>query len=658
MKKNQMNQTWNLRLRELTLALVAFLFFAPSWAQYDVSNSFYTEYFNEALQPEDRSILRTACDVISYFPRKKNYAIVGMNYADAPHCGRYVNFYEGPDNLKASSGALFSEIHSGISKVLFRPNDPNTFYVLYQEHRVEDIGASPPDSDFRTYLRRFHHDGTAILVQSSRLEIFPHNNGVDMAIAKNGDVMIAGVDDEGSVKMRVVRDMSFLTSAFGTTMPISEDHEARRQYVAGEPDISWKVSMDCKGDQVAIAHTKGTGSPYSLTGKSIRLVRFNYEPLGASFYGLADAKDDEIGSQMLVEDPYTPRSVGMRANGDVVYLWKGNGGFPEISLAKIKATGPAIPSYIFTEAPSAKDVVVSVNDDIFVSGIVDGEYAIGLFNGLDQFEHLYDIHTDLDNPTHDIAVDECNVLATGHKYVDGSLGSPHHQLFSCEECNGGGPHAEFDFVAPVSTPNTGTYYGLKPMALYCSIDDMVVDGSASACEKSYWIAIHRMNVNTWTILETLYSNWVGLESEVPNNIQIADLLSPGTTFDPAAKYLMTLTVGLSGGIGTLHSEHKLFKIYPDLCGKAGNGEASNAEIGQTFGATVFPNPSQGQVNIEVSNGEQLTQYKVTDMLGKQVLQGEFLANGEIDLNPNPAGIYFLHLSNGQSELTKKIVLKK
>jgi hypothetical protein len=79
-----------------------------------------------------------------------------------------------------------------------------------------------------------------------------------------------------------------------------------------------------------------------------------------------------------------------------------------------------------------------------------------------------------------------------------------------------------------------------------------------------------------------------------------------------------------------------------------------------FFAKVYPNPTIDFVNIELQQKNKIT-YKLTDLNGKTVLQGQFAdITNKIDLRKQTAGIYYLTLINpadNQKE-TAKIIKKK
>jgi len=64
-----------------------------------------------------------------------------------------------------------------------------------------------------------------------------------------------------------------------------------------------------------------------------------------------------------------------------------------------------------------------------------------------------------------------------------------------------------------------------------------------------------------------------------------------------------------------------------------------------FFSNVYPNPTTDYVNIELQQKGNIT-YKLTDISGKKVLQGQFSdTKNKIDLSGQPAGIFYLILYN-------------
>ena len=79
-----------------------------------------------------------------------------------------------------------------------------------------------------------------------------------------------------------------------------------------------------------------------------------------------------------------------------------------------------------------------------------------------------------------------------------------------------------------------------------------------------------------------------------------------------------------------------------------------------FGLTIFPNPNNGQLNINFNNeqNDAFTVY-VTDLSGRIIYTSNIASSIlSIDLGNTANGTYMLHLTNGNSQVTKKIVVQK
>ena len=618
------------------------VFFVSIWglhAQYDASPSFYTPYYDEARPVSQRPIKRTACDMIADGDRKKKYAIVGLNYHGSTYCERYVTLgvKDGATHtIIARSAEEISWDHSGITKVLFDPRNPNVFYVLYQETlRHHDTGDLYNPSDRRTYLKRFTYNGTSTLIESNRLQIFNYANGADFVIAPNGIILVCGVNSGGEIKGAIVSNMSILISG----MSLSDDGEAKiSNHLQG-------ISMDIKGTKVVLGHSVKSAT----SGTKMRIVRYD---IGGIYPSLISERFIE-GHRMRV-DAHTPKTVAIRENGDAFYLnWNFTPGSPDkFDLVKL-AEGSSVPTYIFTEAPSAEDLVISQNDKIYVGGTVDGEHAIGLFNEFDTFEHLYDVDSDLDNPLHDLAVDDCTILASGHKFT-GSHYRPSHQTFSCTDCDSS-PHADFEFTNSPGGLMMLTPYGPKYVPGYCSKYDIRIDGSASKCESEFWISLSRINTLTWSFVGPPVIPWTGISGPVPNNFALADYLPAGFEFESHEKFLLTLWVG-NGGV-PVDVERRLFRVTPLYCGSGRFANPSTELEVMEKDINVYPNPSTGIFYVENSDASNETTYTVKDLNGRTVK--EFIGKGSVqmDLEGNPSGVYFLHIEGEEKETVKKIVLQ-
>jgi len=74
---------------------------------------------------------------------------------------------------------------------------------------------------------------------------------------------------------------------------------------------------------------------------------------------------------------------------------------------------------------------------------------------------------------------------------------------------------------------------------------------------------------------------------------------------------------------------------------------------------VFPNPSQGTINIALTSKVEST-IEVYNVVGKLVYQAKPFNTQliTIDVNNQPNGVYFVNIKTGNDIVTKKIVLSK
>ncbi len=71
---------------------------------------------------------------------------------------------------------------------------------------------------------------------------------------------------------------------------------------------------------------------------------------------------------------------------------------------------------------------------------------------------------------------------------------------------------------------------------------------------------------------------------------------------------------------------------------------------------IFPNPSKGVFNINVENSQELN-VTISDVTGKIVLQKIINStDNQINMNNQTKGIYNVQINNGNSIITKKIIL--
>lgn len=105
----------------------------------------------------------------------------------------------------------------------------------------------------------------------------------------------------------------------------------------------------------------------------------------------------------------------------------------------------------------------------------------------------------------------------------------------------------------------------------------------------------------------------------------------------------------------------------DSRGFVGNREIGADELGNQFrkaapesesAFNIFPNPSQGEVNIELAGGEGEWTVRILDLAGREVLAAQTVIQSlRIDLSGLPAAVYVIQASRGNEMHHRKLILK-
>ncbi|MDG1776659.1 MAG: T9SS type A sorting domain-containing protein, partial [Crocinitomicaceae bacterium] len=88
----------------------------------------------------------------------------------------------------------------------------------------------------------------------------------------------------------------------------------------------------------------------------------------------------------------------------------------------------------------------------------------------------------------------------------------------------------------------------------------------------------------------------------------------------------------------------------------GNDWGAGIEENALEGVSIYPNPSQGIVNVSNNNNASNT-IVVYDMLGQVVLTKEATSATTLDLSGNGTGVYLVEVSNNNGSMVERVVIK-
>ena len=88
----------------------------------------------------------------------------------------------------------------------------------------------------------------------------------------------------------------------------------------------------------------------------------------------------------------------------------------------------------------------------------------------------------------------------------------------------------------------------------------------------------------------------------------------------------------------------------------GNGWGVGVNENAIEGVSIFPNPSEGIINITNHNNDENT-IVVYDVIGKVVMTQVVNSTTTIDLSSNGTGIYLVEVSNSNGKTVERVVIK-
>ena len=234
--------------------------------------------------------------------------------------------------------------------------------------------------------------------------------------------------------------------------------------------------------------------------------------------------------------------------------------------------------------------------------------------------------------------------------VDSVYYTYHDTLRTIEQDNGFGPPT--------------IYLGYNASAVYknlLSMNDSLLPEEFNFTTENSW---NFLGINDCARLqETSFSTSINLFNWPASNCVVAQMLSFYTSGQPYIVGNGTITpYGSEPGYPYFYNSALSYyaKINEDTCGTPQFLDLKNLTISE-FNFSLFPNPTNGDVNI-VLNEKELSNYKVmiTDLSGKIIFEtdanSDELANGLL-LNTSQfeSGIYFVILFNGETSSTVKLI---
>jgi len=631
-------------MKNSIIAFLACIFFlSPTFGQYNASGGLLT--INTSISatglpslPQDNSVGALGPSTLDEDRRPVNYYAISSQYENSSGnaCWRNIKFFKDQGTLLETSSA-YSHDHSGKTKIIFDPNNGKVVYALYQER--EFTTANP--AIFKTYIKRFEYNpNTSTITQSSRFHVFNFTEGADFVVAPNGDLLVGSpMPDDGAVHIKVIRYANGSFSHLNTFIT----SQAGEAYSNANQHHTWSLSMDMKGSTIVIAHSKG-----NFINSSIKIKTGTYiAPTSPNTGSLPLIHEYNFSGQSLHISGLTlHQAVGLRPNGDILYLMKEVNNSTNWKLIKIDPINYST-SPLMSGSGNAH-IAVSENNMAYLAKKANGVYTIEKFNDHDVHEHTYTLAWEIDEGIKHLTVRDCKILSCGREEEYWQ----HHELYECSDCNKEFATTQAElFNQKYNITVDPTFYGSQEVAVYCKWDDVMIDASASTCENSVRLSICEIDLSTWAISPDLFNGVICTNCTAAHDIKPADYVTPTAGYNlPSKYYLATNTVGPGG-----NPVYKLFKF--EICERPKESKLRTTSKTTNNPSIIYPNPTKGLVNIQLTDVENNSNIQVFNSLGQMILQKDVQGQitTEVDLSKYNSGLYIIQITTGEEQRIEKVI---
>ena len=130
-----------------------------------------------------------------------------------------------------------------------------------------------------------------------------------------------------------------------------------------------------------------------------------------------------------------------------------------------------------------------------------------------------------------------------------------------------------------------------------------------------------------------------------NNVLVAEAITENEyefTYQPEKLYVIEVQA-IYGGDKTSLKQIVMFQ------------ETQSVDETENSGFVVYPNPSNGQFNLDLGEGR--WDVEVYDLTGREIYRGIHEGHSAINLGQCPKGMYFLKAKNQSPELTTKLMIQ-